>query len=78
VTAKPVGHFCLSDCDGAPNETIGCCPNGSYAFTCGVNQGESHPVCRGGTSYCVCSKGTLCNPISGCCDINGNCLDPCP
>ncbi len=69
------GAQCPGDCDAKPGETIGCCPSGQ-AGTCGVNQGESHPACRGGQFGCICSNGSFC-PVGGCCDIFGDCKNPC-
>ena len=76
VTPFPAGPFCIGDCDGEPKVQVTCCPNGG-SDACGALQGESHPACRYGKAGCVCSKGTFC-PEAGCCDVNGNCLNPCP
>jgi hypothetical protein len=77
VTAQAQGGaWCLTDCDGAAGQTIGCCPGGQ-AGTCGTGPGESHPACRGGNFGCICSSGAFC-PATGCCDIDGICVDPCP
>jgi hypothetical protein len=76
VTPFPAGPFCVGDCDGKPGRQVTCCPNGG-SDACGAASGESHPACRGGQAGCVCSNGNFC-PQSGCCDINGNCLNPCP
>ena len=79
VTPYPAGGSCIGDCDGKPGQTIFCCPNGG-SDACGGNPqfpGDGHPACRGGQAGCVCSKGSFC-PQGGCCDVSGNCLNPCP
>ena len=75
VTPYPKGSFCIGDCDGKPGKSVYCCPTGG-SDACGTLQGESHPACRGGQAGCVCSNGSFC-PQSGCCDVFGNCKNPC-
>ena len=75
------GLCCTGNCSGPAAAGITCCPNGGATAGPSACSGTGYSGmggCRGGKLGCFCDNGAFCPADTGCCNVFGDCLDPCP